>query len=67
MGKADRFYELWLELVLEMHNPTQSTVTINELHQKMQQYRDLLGKLDVIFSMVRGVDCLLPTPEEIQT
>jgi hypothetical protein len=27
----------------------------------------LLGKLDVIFSMVRGVDCLLPTPEEIQT
>jgi hypothetical protein len=27
----------------------------------------LLGKLDVIFSMVCGVDLLLPTPEEIET
>jgi hypothetical protein len=67
MANAIRFYELWLELVLETHDPTQTTVTVDELRQRMQQYRDLLGKLDVIFSMVRGVDFLLPTPEEIQT
>jgi hypothetical protein len=67
MAKANLFYELWLELVLETHDPIQSTITIDELHQRMQQYRDLLGKLDAVFSIVRGVNFLLPTPEEIQT
>jgi hypothetical protein len=68
MAKANLFYELWLELVLETHHdPIQSTVTVDELHQRMQQYPDLLGKLDVVFSIVCGVNFLLPTPEEIQT
>jgi hypothetical protein len=67
MAKANLFYELWLELVLEIHDTIQSTITVDELHQRMQQYRDLLGKLDVVFLIVRGVDFLLPTPEDIQT
>ena len=50
-----------------MHDPIVSTVTLDALCERMQQYRDLLGKLDVIFSIVRGVDFLLPTPEEIET
>jgi hypothetical protein len=67
MAKANQFYDLWKALVLETHDPMQSTVSVEELEQRMGQYRDLLGKLDVVFSMVRGVDFLLPTPEEIQT
>jgi hypothetical protein len=67
MANANRFYDLWLELILETHDPIQSTVTVDELRERMEQYRDLLGKLDVVFAMVRGVDFLLPTQEEIQT
>jgi hypothetical protein len=61
MAKANQFYDLWKALVLETHDPMQSTVSVEELEQRMGQYRDLLGKLDVVFSMVRGVDFLLPT------
>jgi hypothetical protein len=67
MAKAKKFYDLWLALVLDTHDPMQSTVSVDELKHRMGQYRDLLGKLDVVFSMVRGVDFLLPNPEAIQT
>jgi hypothetical protein len=49
----------------ETHDPTQSTVTINEPTANAQ-YRDSYKKLDVVFSTVRGVDFLLPT-QRIQT
>jgi hypothetical protein len=67
MANANRFCDLWLELILETHDPIQSTVAVDELPERMERHRDLLGKLDVIFSMVRSVDFLLPTPEEIET
>ena len=38
MAKVILFYELWLELVLETHDPILSTVTVAELHQRMEQY-----------------------------
>jgi hypothetical protein len=37
MAKANLFFELWMDLVLETHDPNQSTVTVDELHQRMQQ------------------------------
>ena len=69
MANASRFHDLWPDLILETHDPTQSTVTPEELRERMERHRDLLGKLDVVFSMglVRGVDFLPPTPEEIKT
>jgi hypothetical protein len=67
MATANRFCDLWLELIPETHDPIQSTVAVDKLRERMEQCQNLLGKLGVMFSMVLGVDFLLPTPEEIET
>ena len=67
MANANHFCDLWLELILETHDPIQLTITVDELCERAEQCQDLLGKLDVALAMVHGIDFLLPTPEEIQT
>jgi hypothetical protein len=65
MAKANRFCDLWLKLVPELHDPAQTTVTVDELCQRMQRATPrFAGKLNAVFSMVSGVNFLLPTPED---
>jgi hypothetical protein len=37
MANANRFYDLWLELILETHDPIQSTVAVDELRERMER------------------------------
>jgi hypothetical protein len=65
MAKANRFCDPWLKLVPELHDPAQTTVTVDELCQRMQRATPrFAGKLDAVFSMVSGINFLLPTPED---
>jgi hypothetical protein len=65
MSTATQFCEDWLELVLDVWSCEQTNISEAEIFYRIEKYKNLLGKLDVMCSTVRGLDGLLPTEEEV--
>jgi tetratricopeptide (TPR) repeat protein len=65
MSTAVQFCEDWQELTLYVWSQDQTNISEAEILQRMEKYKNLLGKLDVVYSTVRGVDGLLPTEAEV--
>jgi hypothetical protein len=51
--------------VLDVWNHNQTNILEAEILGRMEKYKHLLGKLDVVYSTVRGVDGLLSTDAEV--
>ncbi len=65
MSTATQFCEDWLALALDVWSREQTNITEAEILERLGKYENLLGKLDVIYSTVRGVEGLLPTETEV--
>jgi hypothetical protein len=65
MSTATQFCEDWQELMLDVWNCYQTNILEAEILGRMEKYKNLLGKLDVVYSIVRGVDGLLPMETEV--
>jgi hypothetical protein len=51
--------------VLDVWSREQTDISEDQILERLEKYKNLLGKLDVIYSTVRGVDGLFPTEEEV--
>jgi hypothetical protein len=65
MSTATQFCEDWLELVLDVWSCEQTNISEAEIFDRIEKHKNLLGKLDVMHSTVRGVGGLLPAEEEV--
>jgi hypothetical protein len=54
------------EVVLTLHDNTQSKLTIQQIKSQLENYKTLLGVLDALFSHLQGVKAgLKPSEEQI--
>jgi hypothetical protein len=65
MSTATQFCKDWVELALDVWGREQTNISEAEILARFSKYENLLGKLDVIYSTVRGVEGLLPTEAEV--
>jgi hypothetical protein len=66
MSPATQFCGDWQELVLDVWNHDQETdIPEAEILGRMEKYKNLLGKLDMVYSTAMGVDGLLPMEEDV--
>jgi hypothetical protein len=65
MSTATQFCEDWLKLVLDVWSREQTNISEAGILERIDKYKNLLGKLDVVYSTVRGVEGLLPTEAEV--
>jgi hypothetical protein len=65
MSAATQFCEDWLELLLDVWSREQTNISEAGILERIDKYKNLLGKLDVVYSTVRGVEGLLPTEAEV--
>jgi hypothetical protein len=67
MENAKKYSDAIQEVVLSVHDTSQSNVTEEQIIEACEKYANLLGCLDALFSHIRGVDeGLLPTEEQIE-
>jgi hypothetical protein len=64
MNKTDYIFDNAGTLLAEMHDPALETT--EGIQQTVEDYKNLMGCLDAIWSAVRGLDLgLLPTPANL--
>jgi hypothetical protein len=62
---ATQFCEDWQEIVLDVWNCNQANISETEILGRMEKDKNLLEKLEMVYSTVRGVDGLLPMEAEV--
>jgi hypothetical protein len=65
MSAATQFCSDWLELAFDVWSCEQTDITEAKIYDQFGKHENLLGKLDVTCSTVRGVEGLLPTEAEV--
>jgi hypothetical protein len=65
MSTATQFCSDWLELAFDVWSRKQTNVSEAEICERFGKHENLLGKLEVMCSTVRGVEGLLPTEAEV--